>query len=64
MDLKELRVKEGPALKQLLAAERARLRELRFRLAASQLKDVRAVRTTRRTIARLLTIIKEKGIPL
>lgn len=64
MDVKELRLKDGLALKKLLAEERERLRDLRFRVAAGQLKKVRDVRRARQTIARVLTILKEKQLPL
>lgn len=64
MDIADLRKKEGPELKRLLAAERERLRDLRFRTAAGQLKDVRQVRKARATIARLLTVLRQKKIAL
>lgn len=38
-----------------LAEHRARLQELRFKLGANQVKNVREVRTLRRGIAHLLT---------
>lgn len=38
-----------------LTQTRARLQELRFKLGANQVKDVREVRTLRRRIAHLLT---------
>lgn len=60
MDVFELRKKAGPELKRLLASERERLRDLRFRVAAGQLKNVRDVRKARFTIARILTVLTEK----
>lgn len=38
-----------------LAETQARLQEIRFKLGANQVKDVREVRTLRREIAHLLT---------
>ncbi len=60
MDIVELRKKTGPELKRWLASEREHLRDLRFRVAAGQLKNVRDVRKARFTIARILTVLKEK----
>lgn len=51
-------------MKKLLAEERERLRDLRFRVAGGQLKDVRDIRAARQLIARLLTLLKEKRIRL
>lgn len=62
MDVIELRKKEGPELKRLLAAEREHLRDLRFRVSAGQLKNVRDVRKARFTVARILTVLIEKKL--
>lgn len=62
MDIKELRKKEQAELHKLLKLNRERLRDLRFKVAAKQHKDVRDVRETKRTIARILTVLKEKEI--
>lgn len=64
MDVAEIRKKEAPELKRLLAAEREHVRDLRFRVSAGQLKNVRDIRQTRALIARLLTVLKEKHIPI
>lgn len=60
MKIKELRSKSKAELKRLLGESRETLRKLRFDIASKQLKNVREARLTRRTIARVLTILKEK----
>jgi ribosomal protein L29 len=59
MDWKELINKSRPELERLLAAQRERLRDLRFKVAQSQHKDVRDLRAVKKDIARLLTKIKQ-----
>ena len=60
MDFKELQTKEIKELQQLLAANREKLRELRFKNSNQQLKNVREIRSLRQTIAHLLTILNKK----
>ncbi len=60
MKLVELRQLDDKALNQKLAEQRARLSELRFSLANNQLKQVREVRSTRKMIAQLLTILSSR----
>lgn len=60
MKTKELREKSEKELKRFLAIEREKLRDLRFKVSQRQSKNLRAVRSVKRNIARLLTIIKEK----
>lgn len=57
MDLKELSKKNRQDWEELLAFNRDKLRDLRFKDSNKQLKDVRAIRQTKRFIARLLTLI-------
>lgn len=57
MDWKELQTKGESELQKLLKAQREKLRDLRFRVFARQLKDVRELRKTRKTIARILTVL-------
>jgi len=57
---KNLRSQEVKALNQLLKSLRERLRELRFSVNANQLKNIRSLRQTKKIIARILTIIKNK----
>lgn len=64
MELKELRRLDGPALKRLLAQERERLRDLRFRVSAGQVKDVREIRESRKTVAQILTLLRQQQLSL
>ena len=60
MELKELKLKTEKELKQILNKFRDKLRDLRFKDANKQLKDVRAIRVIKKTIARVLTLLKVK----
>ena len=63
MDIKELRDKTAVELERMLAQARNRLRELRFKVAAKQLADVREIRETRKLVAQIMTLIKPLGRP-
>ncbi len=56
-EIKDLSVKE---LRKRLSDEQESLANLRFQLATSQLESPIKVRTVRRDIARLLTLLREK----
>jgi len=60
MELKELKLKTEKELKQILNKFRDKLRDLRFKDANKQLKDVREIRVIKKTIARVLTLLKVK----
>ncbi len=60
MEYKELKKKSVKDLHKILADERNKLRELRFKDANKQLKDVRAIRKIRNTISRALTLLNTK----
>lgn len=60
MELKEIRKKSDEELKKLLAEQREKLREMRFKVASRQYKSVRDVRKTKQLIARVLTIQKQR----
>jgi large subunit ribosomal protein L29 len=62
MDTKTLRSKSVKALEKELADARNHLKELAFSLSSNQLKNVRDVRKTRKSIARIQTLIKEKQV--
>jgi large subunit ribosomal protein L29 len=47
-------------LHDLLQEKRALLGELRSKVAEGQLKDVREIRETRKTVAQVLTILNQK----
>ncbi len=56
MTIQELRAKTSLELTNLLAESRRALVDLRMKVAVGQLKDVREIRETRKTIAQILTI--------
>jgi len=60
MKVKELRGKTAGELEKLLAEQREKLRSLRFHVSTSQETHVRGVREVKRTIARILTLLKEE----
>lgn len=53
--MKEVREKNEAELQKLLASSREKLRDLRFKVANKQLKDVREIRVVKKTISRILT---------
>ena len=57
MDFKELENKSEKEWHRLLEEAREKLRQLRFKDASKQLKDVREIRRERELVARLLTLI-------
>ncbi len=59
MEFKELQGKNEAELQKMLQESREKLRELRFKEANKQLKDVRAIRRERQLISRLLTMINK-----
>jgi len=62
MELKELKKKKESDLHKILAESRDKLRDLRFKDASKQLKDVRQIRKIRVMIARILTLLNERKI--
>ncbi|MFA6098784.1 MAG: 50S ribosomal protein L29 [Patescibacteria group bacterium] len=62
MEINELRKKTEPELNALLKAQREQTRDLRFRIASKQYKDVRDLRTIKREVAQILTLLKEKKV--
>ncbi len=61
MDIKELKEKTDVELDRLLVELRNKTREQRFRLASRQLTGVRQVRDAKKTIARILTLKKQRA---
>jgi len=61
MKFKELKNKPTTELEKLLVSGREKLRELRFKVASKQLKNIREVREERRTISRILTLLKQNS---
>ena len=61
MKTKELRDKNIAELTKLLAEKAESIRKFRFDLAAKQVKGVRQIRTEKRDVARIITLIREKN---
>lgn len=59
MKIRELRQKPDRELKENLVILKDKLRELRFNLAGGKVKNIREVHQTKKTIARILTLLKE-----
>ncbi len=59
MKANELRQKSEEELKEILEQDREKLRQLRFDLASGKVKNVREIRSKRRDIARILTILTQ-----
>ncbi len=60
MEYKELKKKTESELHKILAQSRDKLRDLRFKDANKQLKDIREIRVIRKTIAQALTLLNSK----
>lgn len=63
MKFKELKNKPIPELQKLLAEGREKSRELKFKAASDQLKNVRELRKLKRTIAKIMFLLKQKKQP-
>jgi large subunit ribosomal protein L29 len=60
MKISELREKTDIELDRMLAEHRNKVRDLRFKVAARQLTDVREIRETRKAIAQILTLRRSR----
>lgn len=60
MEFKDLKKKSESDLHKLLNESREKLRDLRFKDASKQLKNVREIRQVRQTIAQILTLLNKK----
>ena len=58
---KELSLKSVSELHRLLAEKREQQRDLKFKASQNQLKEVRKMRETRKAIAKILTLLKNKS---
>jgi len=59
MKIKELKDKNINELKKLLSGKEEAIRMLRFDLATKQVKGTRQIRSAKRDVARILTLIRE-----
>jgi len=59
MELKELKTKPAAELKKIEAQLREELRQVRFDLASAKVKNVRRIGQIKKTIARILTLVKQ-----
>ncbi len=59
--LKEFREMKEANLKKFLEEKREKLREMRFNHSAGQLKKVDDIKKTKKDIARILTLLKQKS---
>lgn len=55
----EIKQKSQTELQEILKEKREKLRQLRFDLASGKVKNVREIRTIKKDIARILTILQE-----
>lgn len=62
MHIYEVRALNDSELHKALSDQEQALMNLRFRTATLQLKDVSQIKQTRRTIARIKTVIRERQI--
>jgi len=60
--ISEVRELKGRELRRELSQHERALMNLRFRKATLQLSDVNEIRKTRRTVARIRTVLQERGI--
>ncbi len=58
MEYKELKNKSEQELQKLLSEQREKVRELRFKAAANQLKNIREIRVARQLIAQIMFLLK------
>ena len=62
MEIKELKSKSEEELELSLKELREKSRKLKFDLAEKKLKNVREISLTRKTIAKILTILKQRHV--
>lgn len=60
MKMKEIREMDEGKLNETLAAQRKQMFELRFKHATAQLDNTQAIPGTKKTIARILTVKRER----
>lgn len=58
-ELKDLKIKSAAELQKLVVSSREKLRELRFKVSQSQLKNIREIRSLKKKIAKMSTLINQ-----
>lgn len=64
MKIKELKLKSDNELNTMLSDLRDKSRELKFKVAQRQLKNLRQIRQVKTTIAQILTILKQNKLAI
>jgi len=59
-EFKELKLKSVNELHKMLASNREKLRDLRFKVSQNQLKNIREMREVKKRISKILTLINQK----
>lgn len=59
MEYIELKQKSIGELKELYLSQLEKLKDLRFKIASKQLKNIREIRNVKKEIAQILTILKK-----
>ncbi len=62
MEFKELKTKSESELKKILHENAEKLRNLRFKIALKQVKNVREIRVLKKQNAKILTLLNKKGV--
>lgn len=62
MDFKDLQNKNERDLHELLSEKRNELREMNFKINEKQMKNFASVKTVKKTIARILTLLNKKKV--
>ncbi len=62
MDIKELKQKSVAELQTILNDYREKIRDLRFKIASKQIKNIREIREAKKTVARILMLLSGKKI--
>jgi len=64
MEFKELKTKTESELKKILHENAEQLRNLRFKIALKQVKNVREIRVLKKQNAKILTLLNKKGVTI
>ena len=62
MKMKDLRLKPGEELVELLASNKKKIAEIQFNHVRARSKNVKEIRELKRDVARIATILREKRL--